>query len=49
MRHLLHKPIEIAPWPAGIDRRSRLVFITQGGIARENVQGLFAAVDALVT
>ncbi len=29
-QHLLHEPVLLADWPAGDDRRSRLVFVTRG-------------------
>ncbi len=45
VRHLLHKPVELAAWPVGA--ASRLVFITQGRITRDQVSALFAVVGEL--
>ena len=45
VQHVAHRPVELEDWPGG-DRRSRLVFITRG-IAREAIEGLFAAVAAI--
>jgi G3E family GTPase len=49
VRHVLHRPVELEAWPADApdDRRSRLVFVTRGGLARGPVQDLFRAVAGL--
>lgn len=47
VRHVLHPPAELEAWPDPGDRRSRLVFVTRGGLARGQVLDLFHAVTAL--
>lgn len=46
VQHLAHLPVELRDWPDD-DRRSRVVFITRG-VSEQQVQGLFAAVSALI-
>jgi G3E family GTPase len=45
VQHLAHPPVELRAWPDG-DRKSRLVFITQG-IAKCDVRSLFDTVERL--
>lgn len=44
VQHMLHPPTELEAWPDPGDRRSRLVFITRGGLGRDPVLDLFRAV-----
>jgi G3E family GTPase len=44
VQHVAHPPVELEEWPDN-DRRSRLVFVTQG-LAREPVAQLFASISA---
>ena len=46
VQHVLHRPVELDAWPDA-DRRTRLVFITRGGLSRAQVAALFEAVFAL--
>ncbi|MBX9700718.1 MAG: GTP-binding protein [Acetobacteraceae bacterium] len=43
VQHVLHPPMELTAWPEG-GPRTRLVFITRGGLSRERVEAVFAAV-----
>lgn len=45
VQHVAHPPIELEEWPDD-DRRSRIVFVTQG-LPREPVMQLFAGVSAI--
>ncbi|WP_270933886.1 CobW family GTP-binding protein [Falsiroseomonas oryzae] len=47
VRHLLHRPVELEAWPDPAAARSRLVFITSGGLGRAAVAALFRAVAGL--
>lgn len=46
VQHVLHKPMELEAWPDA-EHRTRLVFITRGGLDRARVAALFDAVLAL--
>ncbi len=47
VRHVLHRPVELESWPDPADTRSRLVFVTRGGLSRMPVTALFSAVQSL--
>lgn len=46
VQHILHAPMELQAWPDA-DRRTRLVFITRGGLGRARVEAVFEAVLGL--
>jgi G3E family GTPase len=48
VQHILHRPLELDAWPDA-DRRTRLVFITRGGLGRGPVAALLDSVLALAT
>jgi G3E family GTPase len=46
VQHVLHPPMELEAWPDD-DRRTRLVFVTRGGLGRGPVEDVFRAVRGL--
>ena len=44
-QHVFHPPVTLEAW-SGMDRRSRIVFITRN-LSRESIEALFAAIGTL--